>query len=709
MRTERFLPAVLGIVLACGVIAIAQAPTASAATALAATDLSNGTSAAALAQSLAGPGVELSNVTYTGALNAAGTFTGGSDSVGFDSGIVLSSGSVQTNAAHAAPCGKGIEGPNQCQGNTTNNGTPGDPDLNAMAGFTTYDASVLQFDFVPSGSKVTFRYVFGSDEYPEWANSVYNDTFAFFVNGQNCALAPGTNLPVSINTINGGNPLGTSVHDPEYYVDNHYDATAGSPVATEFDGQTTVLSCTGAVTPGQINHMKLAIADGSDATLDSAVLLQADSLVSPPDPVQISTKLSGGGESGTALSVPATTPVTDQATLSGARAQTAGGTVSYQAYTDPNCSQGAHDAGTKTVTNGAVPASDPLTLPIGTYHWQASYSGDSAHTPIASTCGNEVLTVTAAVNSRPTVSPGDPYQGAEGAPIYITGTAVDAEGDPMTYAWTVTPLSGTDPGAACAIADAAVLATTVTCNDDGLFSLTLTVRDGAGAAVVKTTALTVSNVAPVVTITAPAQTSTVNVGVLVPLTATFVDPGRNDSQTCSIAWGDGTTTNGFVGAGTCTASHAYTSAGARSVVVTVLDDDAGAGTAAVTVVSTDVGGMVVGGGHIGGCGGTSFGFVAMSMPHGSLKGEFEMNGRGIRFHGSTVTSLSVASTYLTASWNGAGEWNGRSGYTFSASVVDNGFGHFWVPDTISLTVRDSGNRTVYSVSGALEGGNVLIH
>jgi len=708
--SHRVLPVIAGVALVCGTIAIVNAPVASATGALAVTDIDNGTTAAGLAQSLAGSGVSLSNVTYTGAPNAAGTFSGGTGIVGFESGIALSTGSVQTDAAHPGPCSKGIEGPNQCDSNTTQNGTAGDSDLNAMAGFQTYDASVLQFDFVPAGSTVTFHYVFGSDEYPEYANSVYNDTFGLFVNGQNCALAPGSNLPVSINTINGGNPLGTNARDPQYYVDNNYDAIAGSPVATEFDGLTTVLTCTAPVTPGQTNHMKLAIADGSDQQLDSAVLLEADSLVSPPDPVQISTTLSGGGESGTALSIPGHTAVTDQATLGGAAAGSASGTVTYQVFSDSACSAAAVGAGTKTVTGGVVPASDPLTLSSGTYYWQASYSGDSTHASITSTCGDEVLTVTAAVNSPPTVSSGGPYNAAEGATTYLTGTAVDAEGDPMTYAWTVPPLSGTDPGAACTIANPAALATTVACNDDGVFTLMLKASDGVNTAVAVSTALTVANVAPVVTITSPASTSTVNVGTLVPLTATFVDPGTNDTQTCSIAWGDGTTTNGFLAAGTCTGSRTYVSAGARSVVVTVRDDDGGVGTATVTVVAADSGGKVTGGGHIGTCSGTTFGFVAMSMPNGSLKGELEMNGRGVRFHGSTVTSLVVPSTLLSASWTGAGEWNGHSGYTFSASVaVAQGTGYHRTPDTISVTIRDGAGHSVYSTSGALEGGNIVIH
>ena len=249
----------------------------SAAATLVVQDLDNGATANGLAQTLAGVGVTISNVTHTGVNNSFGSFSGGTGIIGFESGVVMGSGSVQTTATHQAPCEKGVEGPNECDGNTTENGTAGDSQLTTLAGFPTHDAAVLEFDFVPTHDTVVFNYVFSSDEYNEFANSEFNDVFAFYVNGVNCALVPNTSSPVSINTINGGNPLGTNPKHPEFYVNND-----GGALNTEMDGLTTVLSCTASVNPGQTNHMKLAIADGSDEQLDSNVFIQAGSLVSPP-------------------------------------------------------------------------------------------------------------------------------------------------------------------------------------------------------------------------------------------------------------------------------------------------------------------------------------------------------------------------------------------------------------------------------------------
>jgi len=108
----------------------------------------------------------------------------------------------------------------------------------------------------------------------------------------------------------------------------------------------------------------------------------------------ISTTLSSGDQSGAEITVLFGSSVSDQATLTGASA-TAGGTVTYTVYSDATCDTAVADAGTKSVTNGIVPASDAVTFPnAGTYYWQAAYSGDADNAPATSACTDEVLTVT---------------------------------------------------------------------------------------------------------------------------------------------------------------------------------------------------------------------------------------------------------------------------------------------------------------------------
>jgi Big-like domain-containing protein len=229
-----------------------------------------GVTPTSLAQSLAGAGVTISNVTYAGTTRSSGQFQGGTTIIGFDSGVILSSG-FSTD----------VIGPNNNDGLSRQNGTGGDADLTALSGFQTFDRTVLEFDLVPQASTLTFQYVFASEEYNEYANTQFNDVFAFFVNGTNCATVPGTvpPQPVSINTINGGNPLGTNPKNPLLYRNNDL-SDGGGLIDTQADGLTVVLTCTAAVNPGVTNHIKLAIADGSDQILDSYVFLKAGSFVS---------------------------------------------------------------------------------------------------------------------------------------------------------------------------------------------------------------------------------------------------------------------------------------------------------------------------------------------------------------------------------------------------------------------------------------------
>ncbi len=161
----------------------------------------------------------------------------------------------------------------------------------------------------------------------------------------------------------------------------------------------------------------------------------------PPPPTTVATSLSGGGKSGTSISVPTSTAVTDSATLSGTNAGTATGTVTYDVYSNSTCTTAVSTGTAKTITTpGTLPVSSPVTLPTaGTYYWQASYSGDTGHASSKSTCGNsgEVETVTAVTptNVATSLSGG----GKSGTSISVpTSTAVT---DSAT-------LSGTNAGTA---------------------------------------------------------------------------------------------------------------------------------------------------------------------------------------------------------------------------------------------------------------------
>jgi hypothetical protein len=251
--------------------------------------IAQGVTANQLAQGLVGPGITVNSATFTGDARAAGTFNDPAASVGLASGIVLSSGDVHD-----------VIGPNDASNTSTNLAQPGSADLTALAGATTHDATLLDVGFTPTNSQLAINYVFASEEYEEFVGTQFNDVFAFFVNGKNCAVTPGTVDPIAVNTINPGlNAL--------FYVPNEpatYD--------TQFDGFTVVLTCRATVNPGQPNTLRLAIADTSDSIYDSAVFLQANGVSSNPigplQPITPARLLDTRFQSPTALSTSARTP-----------------------------------------------------------------------------------------------------------------------------------------------------------------------------------------------------------------------------------------------------------------------------------------------------------------------------------------------------------------------------------------------------------------
>lgn len=241
---------------------------------------------------LLGNGVSVSNITFNGQPgtilnNQAGKYIGPSSFIDFPAGVLLKSG-------HAFEVqDPGFFGP------IPNPNIQTDSDLQAISGMNIHNAAILEFDFVPNGDSLVFRYVFASDEYPSFTCSNYNDAFGFFISGPgitgpftnnaiNIALIPGTNTPVAVNTVNSGsastpgnegncfnvNPLW--VEHSEYFVDNG-DELEGD---ISFPGMTVTFTAFANVQCGETYHIKLAISDASDGSLDSGVFLEAGSFTS---------------------------------------------------------------------------------------------------------------------------------------------------------------------------------------------------------------------------------------------------------------------------------------------------------------------------------------------------------------------------------------------------------------------------------------------
>ncbi|EGJ99331.1 choice-of-anchor L domain-containing protein [Dysgonomonas gadei] len=198
----------------------------------------------------------------------SGGQTTGTRVLGVESGILLTTGP-----------GLYAEGPNGsgsgAQSALNGGKTLSDADLQALTTNGINCGTVLEFTFTPQSSQISFEYVFGSEEYPNYSNNqTYNDVFGFFIsdedgvsNKRNIAIVPGTtDLPVAIYNVN-------QLRNTEYFV-NCY-TTAGQQV--EYNGHTTVLTAKANVEPGKKYRLKLAIANVGDSSYGSGVFLKAGS------------------------------------------------------------------------------------------------------------------------------------------------------------------------------------------------------------------------------------------------------------------------------------------------------------------------------------------------------------------------------------------------------------------------------------------------
>lgn len=239
---------------------------------------------------LLGGGITATNVTFTGYANAIGSFSvTGTNNLGMSNGVVMTTGTVLANDPTYG-AGMGPQGPNNSSGSGADNLQPGDPYLTTVAGANTFNAAILEFDFVPQSDTIKFNYVFGTEEYMEWITGGFADVFAFVVSGvtvthpaTNVALIPGTSTPVTALNVN------LNVN-PTYYVDNGNgmgSGTAPDGPTVQYDGFTVVLTAIDTVTCGQTYHIKMMVADALDGAVDAGVFLQAGSF-SASAPVSIS-------------------------------------------------------------------------------------------------------------------------------------------------------------------------------------------------------------------------------------------------------------------------------------------------------------------------------------------------------------------------------------------------------------------------------------
>jgi gliding motility-associated-like protein len=382
-------------------------------------NISPGVSATTLINSLVGSSMTVTNVTLNCPTNAYGTFSNGSSTnLGLNTGILLTTG----NASIA-------QGPNNSSSAGFCNGTQiFDPQLQSIDPQATRDPCILEFDIIPQCNTLTLHFVFGSEEYPEFVSSGFNDAFGFWITGPGPGCIPNfynnTNvatLPNNITTvsIDHVNPTTNS----QYYVNN----TGGTTI--QYDGFTTVLTRNVLLCPCQTYHWKIAIADAGDCIYDSGVFLDFLACSTVLTSTASSTPASCAGCNGTATANAfGSGPFTYNWQPGGQTTQTATGLC----------------PGTYTCTvDDAVSCAPPITVAVVV---------GAVTVPLTSTTTQTNVTCTNACNGIATVTPtsgGGPYtyswsSGGNAAtetglcPGVYTCTFTDASGCTGTASVTIT-------------------------------------------------------------------------------------------------------------------------------------------------------------------------------------------------------------------------------------------------------------------------------
>ena len=141
------------------------------------------------------------------------------------------------------------------------------------------DTTSLSFNFtVPVGTRaITYDWMFGSEEYPEFGNDVFSDFAAVFIDGINYLKFPdGT----SVEYVNSGT-AGSATDDGTgpFFTDN-----TSSVLSTEYDGVSAPDTMVGlldqTIASGGNHTIRFIVADTGDSVIDSSLFISPGSLIS---------------------------------------------------------------------------------------------------------------------------------------------------------------------------------------------------------------------------------------------------------------------------------------------------------------------------------------------------------------------------------------------------------------------------------------------
>jgi hypothetical protein len=605
--------------------------------------------------------INISNIQYTGAFRAIGSFNGTASNLGLNTGIIMTNG-----RANNAP------GPNNIANRSTNNGLAGDAQLTSIAGTNTFDATILEFDFIPYSDTIRFEYIYASEEYNEYVG-LFNDPMAFFISGPgfgtpyNMARIPGTITPVSINTINNGYSPTCPATGPCVNCAYYFDNCGGTTV--QYDGFTTPMTAFAVVQPCVQYHIKIAIADALDRIYDSAVLLKAGSFTAGDAAnialgtinsiTSITEGCSGGGFTFTRLdSSDNSQPVFVSYTVSGTATNGTDFTTITTSITIP-AGQNSTTLPINALVDGNTEGNETVTVSLGS-------SGCDCQAPPSislSITDNTVLSATSAGGD--TICLGDA--------VTLSAIAAGSQG-PYTYTWN----NGAGSGSSVSVSPATTTTYTVTITD---------ACNGQTA----TSQQTVRVIQPGFTVSGGSpQCLTGN-------TFTFTNtgssgPGINHTWDFGDASGTVTTTN---------ATHTYSTAGTFTVTHTISSGGCTSSTTATVDVVGSPTAVITGDNSF--CNGISTVLSAATSTAGSgVITSYQWQLNGVNIGGAT------ASTYTITS---AGNYtvvvtNSNSCSTTSAVFVVNSSSN----PTATITGTNSfcaGNNSVLSAAASTPGSGTI--
>jgi PKD repeat protein len=412
-----------------------------------------------------------------------------------------------------------------------------------------FDASVFRLDLViPDGANcVAFDLMFGSEEYPEFVGSAFNDGFLAEL-GQSTWSVFGSAITAPDNFAfdADGNviSINSAFFDPDRVITDS---------GMQYDGVTPLLRIQTPVTSGP-QSIYLSIFDASDGIYDSGALI--DGLV--------------------ALAVPPGSCVPG--------ANEAPAAVDDEISTDEDtpididvlANDFDADGDALTIVSVTQPANGTVTI-ISTEQGQViNYSPDQdwfgvdtfTYTITDGRGGFDTATVTVTVlpvNDPPVADAGGPYEMVEGDTITLDGTgSFDVDDTELTYTWTV------DVGPPLVqLSDVDTSTPSFAAFDDGMYTVTLRVCDPHDECDEDAATVTVVNAPPVVILDAPEFALT---GAPTSVEVTFTDPGVFDFHTGTIDWGDGTIVDLGAVESPFEAFHVYAVAGEFTIQVCVTDN-----------------------------------------------------------------------------------------------------------------------------------------